>query len=325
MKTTASILMLGCLLGPAAALAVAQAGGAAAPTTFTIAPNIPGVVAGGTRVELVREGLQGTGQVIAAPDGAIVLTENEANKLLLVDKNGTWSTIAEETNRTVGLAYDPQGRLIGTVTRKPRLEVFAPTRYVLVDSFEGQPLSRPNDLVVDTKGGVYFTDYIPLPDQAFAPPPSGRRDALFYITPGGQLIKITEYVENPNGIQLSPDGKVLYAANGDVISAFDVQPDGTVRNPRTFTTLAGVTRTATGFAGAADGLAVDDAGRLYVAAAMGVQVFDPTGAHLGTIPFPRGPQGLAFAGPDKKTLFVVGRGALYRVSMLAQGMTGRVK
>ena len=75
--------------------------------------------------------------------------------------------------------------------------MFAPTRYVLVDSFEGQPLSRPNDLVIDRKGGVYFTDYIPLPQQAFAPPPPGRKDALFYIKPDGQLIKITEYVENP--------------------------------------------------------------------------------------------------------------------------------
>ncbi len=169
-----------------------------------------------------------TGTAIAAPDGALLLTENEANKILRLDKDGNISTSFEDTNRTVGLAYDPKGRLIGTVTRKPRIEVFTPTRYVLADTFEGQPLSRPNDLVIDRKGGVYFTDRIP-PQQAFAPPPPGRKDALFYITPAGQLVKITEYVEDPNGIQLSPDEKILYAANGDVISAFDVQPDGSVQ------------------------------------------------------------------------------------------------
>ncbi len=67
--------------------------------------------------------------------------------------------------------------------------------------------------------------------------------------------------------------------------------------------------------GAADGLAVDNAG-VDAATGTGVQVFTPRGQHLGTIPMPRAPQGLAFGGPDKKTLYVVGRGALYKYSCL---------
>jgi gluconolactonase len=62
-----------------------------------------------------------------------------------------------------------------------------------------------------------------------------------------------------------------------------------------------------------------------VAASNGVQVFSPQGQHLGTIPTPRPPQNLAFAGTDKKTLYVVGRGAVSKVPMIAAGFKDRPK
>ena len=84
-------------------------------------------------------------------------------------------------------------------------------------------------------------------------------------------------------------------------------------------------QTETGIVSGADGLATDAEGRLYVASAAGVQVFTPAGEHLGTIPVSRAPQNIAFAGPDKKTLYIVGRGAAYKVAMLAQRFMGRAK
>jgi gluconolactonase len=104
-----------------------------------------------------------------------------------------------------------------------------------------------------------------------------------------------------------------------------VQADGTVRNRRNFAKYEGVTKTATGFASGADGLAIDTEGRLYAATTIGVQVFSPGGQHLGTIPLSRAPQNLAFAGADKKTLYVVGRGVAFKVRMLAAGFKGRAK
>jgi len=128
---------------------------------------------------------------------------------------------------------------------------------------------------------------------------------------------------------LSPDEKTLYVANtlGDAVIAFDVQADGTVRNRRDFAKLAGVTRSEAAVRSGADGLAVDEAGRLYVATQVGVQVFSAQGQALGTIPIgvTGGPQNLAFAGPDKKTLYVVGRGAMWKIAMQAQGYKGRAK
>jgi gluconolactonase len=69
----------------------------------------------------------------------------------------------------------------------------------------------------------------------------------------------------------------------------------------------------------ADGMALDRENRLYVAASNGVQVFDKTGKHLGTIPVPRPPSNVAFSGSDKKTLFITAREGLYRLRMLSQG------
>jgi gluconolactonase len=135
-------------------------------------------------------------------------------------------------------------------------------------------------------------------------------------------MSVTEDVPDPNGIQLSPDEEVLYVGNetGEFVIAFDVQPDGRVRNTRNFARVS-----ETGVACHANGLAVDAAGHLYVAALGGVHIFSPQGQRLGTIPIPVRPANLAFAGPDKKTLYVTARGVLYKIPMLAEGFKGRAK
>ena len=279
------------------------------------APDIPGVIKGGTKVVLLRDGLNGTEGVIALPDGSVLFTEQDANKILKVDKNDKISTYLENTNRTVGLAFDHKGRLIGTQSREPMVGVLEPARAVLADKFGGQPLVRPNDLVIDKKNGIYFSDPIPNPQAAFRPPPAGRKPLLFYIRPDGQVTKLTEEVTAPNGVQLSPDEKTLYATNGTRIMAFDVQPDGSVTSPRTFAMSGG------------DGLAIDNAGRLYAAVAgvRGIRVFSPEGQDLGTIPSGTPPQSVGFAGAGKKTLYIVGRGALYKTEMIAEGIKSRAK
>ena len=101
---------------------------------------------------------------------------------------------------------------------------------------------------------------------------------------------------------LSPDEKILYITNGPVVVAFDVQPDGTVRNQRDFAKLEA--------GGAGDGMAIDAAGRLYVTSQPGVQVFIADGKYLGLIPTPRAVISVAFSGPGKRTLYVIGAGAL---------------
>ena len=125
-------------------------------------------------------------------------------------------------------------------------------------------------------------------------------------------------------ITISPDGRTLYVDNtiGTTVYRYDIQPDGTVKNKRAFAELHDIKAGEEGFG---DGMGMDRDGRLYVTTLTGIQVFDPQGKYLGTIKVPRQPSNVAFAGPDKKTLYIVGGGAVYKVAMIAEGVKSRAK
>ena len=283
----------------------------------TMAPDIPGVVKGGMPVHLIKDMFHSTEGPIAMPDGSLLFTEQDAGdgQLVKIDKNDNVSVYMQNTNRTIGLAYDPKGRLFAAESNIPRIEVLAPTRKTLAEKIGDLPLVAPNDVAADAKGGVYFSDSL---GSRFRPaPPSRTKPWIGYVRPDGTAVVASEQVERVNGLILSPDGRVLYTADGPVIDALDVQPDGSLTNFRKFGTLKG---------GNADSMCIDNDGRVYVATGMtGVQVISAKGEHLGTIPTPLGAQGVAFAGADKKTLYVVGGGAVYKIAMLARGVQGRAK
>ena len=308
---------------------VGQAPAPQGPPTDTVAPNIPGVVAAGTKVQVIKDDFEATEGPISLPDGSLVFTSG--NRLMKIDLNNKASVFLENTNGANGLAFDSKGRLIAVQTApgKTGIAVLYPkgSEAVLANNnADSKSFGRPNDLVVDRKGGVYFTDPGPNPQQ-IAAGAQASTPVVYYLPAGGKAVKIADGIERPNGIQLSPDEKTLYInnTNGEYLLAFDIQPDGMIRNRRNFAKYEGVTKNEAGFVSGADGLAVDNDGRVYVATAIGVQVFSSKGQHLGTIPLSRVPQNLAFAGPDKKTLYVVGRGVAFKVQTQAQGYKGRVK
>ena len=156
---------------------------------------------------------------------------------------------------------------------------------------------------------------------------------MYYIPPGGRAIKIEEKLIRPNGIQLSPDEKTLYVSdsNGEQVTAWDIQPDGQVRNRRNFGALQGRSKRDNGLGGVktfADGMAIDNDGRLYVTTGAGVEILSAQGQHVGIIPvrcLPNDCQNVAFGGPEKRTLYVAGSGSLYKIAMLARGFGGRAK
>jgi gluconolactonase len=317
MKSKTALFLVYGLLHSAAAFGQAQS----APASDTVAPAIPGVVAAGTKIQVVQEGFKNTEGPIALPDGSLIFTENVTNKIFQIDAAGNTSVFLEDTKGANALAFDPMGRLIAT-RREPGFQGIAVIypkgrEAILADKIDGKPLDRPNDLVLDKKGGIYFTDPGP--------------HSVYYVTPGGRTIQVADGIVRPNGIQLSPDDRVLYVndTEGEDLFAFDVQPDGTLRNRRIFAKYLGVKKTAEGVLSGADGMAIDSEGRVYATTNGGVDVYSPQGQLLGTIPVGtpggRGPQNLAFAGRDKKTLYIAGRGAIFKVQTLAQGYMGRVK
>jgi gluconolactonase len=273
-------------------------------------------------VERIWTGSRSADGIVGAPDGSLLFTEQDASRISRLDAEGKVSVYLEDTNGAGALAIDSKGRVIAVERLTPQLRVLAPDRTVLANGFEGEPLEHLSDLVADKKNGLYFTDGR-----------NRRNSRIYYVKPDGRLTVATEAVEHANGVMLSPDEKTLYVSNTpfEFIVAFDVRRDGTLENQRKFGRLEGGQRTG------ADGLAIDAAGRLYVASPVGVQVFTAQGQHLGTIATPRPATSVAFAGAGKKTLYVVGRGndgleggaqwarSIYKISMLARGLTDRAK
>jgi len=312
------------VLGGSLALCSAQAQDA-------VTTSVPGVVAAGTKIELIKEGFKGTEGPIALPDGSLAFTETQDNRITRIALDGSTSTFLENSNGSNGLGFNAKGELITVQVLNTRVGVVYPKGHekTLADNFEGAPFGRPNDVVVDKRGGVYFTDSgaNPAPNQP-APAKAFAKPAVYYITPEGVLKRIAYDIERPNGIQLSPDEKVLYVANtlGEHVLAYDIAPDGSVGPRRNFAKLAGWSKADNGsYSSGADGLAVDEKGRLFVASNVGIEVFSATGEALGTIVLPKKPQNLAFAGVGKKSLYVVGRGSAYKIATLTAGYAGRAK
>lgn len=318
------------LLALVPSLLVAQAAPAGAEPPETVARAIHGVVAEGARVRFIKGGFRGTEGPIGMPDGSLVFTETQANRLLRIDANDSVTVFLEDTNGANGLALDRDGRLLAVQTTpgQTRIGVLHPADKVatLTADYNGAAYGRPNDLTWG-RVGTYFTDPGPNVAAGQAPAPGALPPAVYHIAPGGAVHKVAEGIARPNGVLLSADERTLYVANtfGEHVIAFDVQRDGSLTNRRDFARLEGVRTTDTGPNSGADGLAIDSEGRLYVASNTGVQVFSARGEPLGTIPVPRQPQNLAFAGKDKRTLYVVGRGSAYRIEMQARGFAGRAK
>jgi len=295
--------------GAAALLAVAGPSFAQAPG------SIPSVLAPGAVPELVQEGFVFTEGPLGTADGGLYFSDIRVSKVFHVDAGGKISLVRENTNGANGLALTREGELLfaeGDGKRISRRNKDGNITTVTKGP-PGVPLLAPNDLIVDSKSGIYFTDPGPRP---VVP---GRPTYVYYLPSGaGQPILLDGSVARPNGLTLTSDGKTLIVDDtlNPTVFAYDVQPDGSVKNKRPFTQLRDI---PAGSESGADGIAIDRDDRVYVTTVTGVQAFDPKGQYLGTIKVARQPANAAFAGADKQTLYITAREGLYRVRTLAKG------
>ena len=234
-----------------------------------------------------------------------------------------------------GMTLDAHGRL--TVAGHAQRDVYrfeSPDANgpitILADSYQGKHLNSPNDLVYRSDGSLYFTD-----------PPYGLRTQndsdpekqlkvngvyriprAFEHKPGAppanaDLQLVVGDLTRPNGIAFSPDEKYLYGNNSEpkkIWMRYRVKPDGALTDAKLL-----YDATADPRAGGPDGMKVDMEGNIYSAGPGGVWIFSPEGKPLGTIVMPERTANLAWAGPDRKTLYICASTSIYRVHLKITG------
>ena len=134
---------------------------------------------------------------------------------------------------------------------------------------------------------------------------------LFAILPDGTLKMLKNDFDRPNGLTLSPEERVLYAADTSKghLRAFDLAKDGSLSGDRVFCELPGP-----------DGIKCDVEGNVWATASDGVRVVNPKGELLETVVFPEGPANCGFGGQDGKTLYVTARSSVYTVTTSVAGI-----
>ncbi len=278
-------------------------------------PGIADVVAPGVAPELLQDGFAFTEGPLGAPDGGLYFSDIRPNRIYRLDASGKIELMHEQTNGANGLALTREGDLLAAegggrrISRRSRDGAVT----TVTEGIDGRPFLAPNDLIVDAKGGIYITDPGPRP---VVP---GRIAHVYYLPAGAkEPIVIDDQIARPNGLTLMRDGKTLIVDDsiGPVVYAYEVQPDGGVKNKRAFAQLRDIPE---GKESGADGMAIDREDRVYVTTVAGVQVFDAAGKYLGTVKVPRQPANVGFAGPDKRVLYITAREGLYRLRTLAQG------
>jgi len=239
--------------------------------------------------------------------------------------------------RASGLVFDLRGRLLAAKGRRggrdgtrriTRTEKDG-TLIVLADHYHGKKLNSPNDLDIDAKGRIYFTD-----------PRYGDRsdveqdcDAVYRIDQDGTPTRIIDDVERPNGLAVSSNQKTLYVVDDNIVQggcrkvyAYDLKSDGSAGARRVIHDFG------TGRGG--DGMTLDQEGNLYVAAGLtapnppheddtvpgGIYIFSPGGHQIGFIPVMADlVTNAAFGDQDMKTLYIAAGPSLFRTRMEAPG------
>jgi gluconolactonase len=245
--------------------------------------------------------------------GDIYFTDQPNDKIWEYDRNGKLSLFMDKTGRSNGLYFDQKGNLISCADEKNELWSIGPDKKVtvLLSDFEGKRLNGPNDLWIDLKGGIYFTD--PYYQREYwdrkQPDISGQK--VYYLPKGkSQAVIVEDSVVKPNGIVGTPDGKYLYVADikANRTYRYEINYDGSLKGRQEFVPQG------------SDGMTLDNEGNLYVTG-KGVTVYDSNGKMLGNIPVPSNWTGnVCFGGKDRHTLFITASEAVYTLQMRVRGV-----
>ncbi|NJB70497.1 gluconolactonase [Saonia flava] len=271
------------------------------------------IIAEGAELTLVASDYKFTEGPAVDKEGNVFFTDQPNNRILKWSLDGNISVYMENAGRANGLYFDHKGNLLACADEKNELWQINSDKSitVLVDDFEGKKLNGPNDLWVDPKGGIYFTDPYYQRDYWSRTKPELEKQQVYYLAPGkSELIVVVNDLVQPNGIIGSKDGKTLYVADiGDKKTySYTINEEGILSNKTLFTEMG------------SDGITLDNQGNLYLTG-KGVTVFNKSGVQIAHIPIDQGwTANVTFGGKNQKTLFITALNSLYTLEMNVKGV-----
>jgi gluconolactonase len=242
-----------------------------------------------------------------------------------------------------GMKFDAEGNLVVAEgadyggRRLTKTDMKTGKSYILTGLFDGRPYNALNDLTIDEKGRIYFTD----PRYLGWEPIDQPIQAVYRLDPDGKVTRLITDAGKPNGVQVSPDQKTLYVLAHDNGSnevfglgkgatfqkgimqtlTYDLAADGSVSNRKVLTDYAPND--------GGDGMTVDVDGNLYIAvrstAQPGVHIYTPQGKELAYIPVgnkehPELPTNVSFGyGDDGNLLYLASGKSIYTIRLAKKG------
>lgn len=239
-------------------------------------------------------------------------SEGFPSRIQKLDASGKMSVFMEDSGSN-GLAADAQGNLIAGTHKYKSLSKYdldTGERKSVAKKFNDNVFNSPNDLAITKDGTIYFTDPAYQRDAA----PGGQdKTRVYRVAVNGEVTVVDESLFNPNGISLSPDEKILYVVGNEALGEL-----------RKYEIVDGIPQAGTTIAkgiNVPDGMAVDCAGNIYVTEHLGkqIRVYTPEGQQIATIKVDANVTNAAFGGPENKTLFITGAGAVWKVDLAISG------
>jgi len=301
-----------------------------APRIEQFAPELEKIISTTEQIHHLAEGFGGPHGPAEGPlwwheSGHLVFSDIHNNRRMKYTPGAGVTLLQEPTNRANGLTRDRKGRLLACEhdSRRVTRQELDGDITVIVNSFQGRQLNRPNDVVVKSDGCIYFTD--PWTSPAAPEQWDLTFSGVYRVTPdlASMTLLIADFIV-PNGLAFSPDESILYINDSrrGHIRAFDVQPNGTLakQSDRVFADLRGSEP------GVPDGMKVDQEGNVYCGGSGGLWIMDSAGRKLGRIVHGApATTNLAFGGADWKTLYFTSRNHLGCVNVKIPGVPVPVK
>ncbi len=224
-----------------------------------------------------------------------------------------------------GLAMDASGALVVADTGNrniSRMDLTTKAKTIIVELFEGKRFNSPNDVVVHSSGALYFTDPpYGLAGMNDSPVKEQAKNRVYRLDASGALAVIDDTLTFPNGIAFSPDEQTLYVSQSDgeapLLKAYALGANGLPTSSRILFDAKPLQ--AEDAPGNPDGMAIDQAGRIFTTGPGGVLVLSPTGELLGVIGAGRPIANCKF-GEDGSTLFVTAQDKLGRIRTSTKGV-----